>query len=315
MTRLRDALARGVRSALARPGRTALTAFGIGIGAAAALQLLGLSDAESSQRSAPARIPRLMVSNGERTSVASVWATTPERARRAGILAIEGRPLADLDLRDARRVAVIGAGVRAELFGFQSALLQPIEIDGSRFTVVGVLEPGPSAGGGGAGGLDPDRAVLVPASSAAGRLAALLPPPVAARASAGESRGDDGALLAPLAAISLLLGGAALASAMLATGIERTRETALRRVVGATRSEVFGELLVESVLVSTGGGIAGIAAMLALGPGAAAAPGAALVWGAPAALAVAMLVGAVAGLCPALRAARLDPVRALREEP
>jgi putative ABC transport system permease protein len=310
MTRLRDLLARGLRSALARPGRTALTAFGIGVGAAAVLQLLGVAEAGPERRGAPARIPRLMVSNGERTSLASVWATTPERARRAGIPVIEGRPLADLDLRDARRVALIGAGVRAELFGFQGALLRPIEIEGSRFTVVGVLEPRPAPEL--AGELDPDRAVLVPESSAAGHLAILQLGPGPAPSAAATARGMPLARgsLAPLAAILLLLGAAALASAMLATGIERTRETAMRRVVGATRGEVFCELLFESVLVSAAGGLAGIAAALA----ATGASGAPPLWEAPAALAVAMLAGAAAGLGPALRAARLDPARVLREE-
>jgi putative ABC transport system permease protein len=84
----------------------------------------------------------------------------------------------------------------------------------------------------------------------------------------------------------------------------------MRRVVGATRGEVFGELLLESVLVAAGGGLAGIAAALALGS---AGPDAGC--GASAALALALLVGAAAGLGPALRAARLDPVRVLRDEP
>jgi putative ABC transport system permease protein len=311
MIRLRDAAARGLRSALARPGRTALTAFGIGVGAAAALQLLGLSEAASGRRGAPARIPRLMVSNGERTSLASIWATTPERARRSGLVAVEGRALADLDLRDARRVAVIGSFVRSELFGFGAALLQPVEIEGARFSVVGVLAPD-AAREPRAGGFDPDTAVLLPASAAVGPLALLRAGEGDGEPAPGSARGAPPAraLLARLAAIALLLGGAALASAMLATGIERTREIAMRRVVGATRGEVFGELLLESVLVAAGGGLAGIAAALALGS---AGPDAGC--GASAALALALLVGAAAGLGPALRAARLDPVRVLRDEP
>jgi len=317
MTRLRDALARCLGSILARPGRTALTAFGIGVGAAAALQLLdALQDGPGAVRrpAPPARIPRLMVSNGERSSRVAVWATTPESARRAGIVAVEGRPLAALDLRDARRVALIGAGLRAELFGLQSALLRPIEIGDARFTVVGVFEArGP--GFGGAGGSVSELAVVVPESSGA-EIASLVSPaggpggPVGGRR--GAARPGAAAVFAPLAAISLLLGGVGLACAMLATVVERTREIALRRAVGATRGEVFGECLLESVLVGSAGGLAGVVASLALDPGShgAGAPA----WGAAAALALAALVGAAAGLAPAVRAARLDPARALRAE-
>jgi putative ABC transport system permease protein len=289
---LRAALRRGVRSILARPGRAALTAFGVGIGVAAALQWFGLAEPESRQ-GPPARIRRLMVSNGARESLAAVWAATPDDARRAGLRAVEGRLLGDPDVRDARRVAVVGAGLRAELFGFRSALLEPIEIGGSRFTVVGVLEPRPFDGEG-AGEPDPNRAVLLPASAAAGPLAGS--PGVPAEA----GRGRAAVWLGALATFSLLLGGVALGSAMLATVLERTREIALRRAVGATRAEVFGELLLESVLVST---IGGAAVALALQPAA---------WSALAALALAALVGAAAGLPPAFRAVRLDPARALR---
>jgi putative ABC transport system permease protein len=291
---LRAALRRGVGSILARPGRAALTAFGVGIGVAAALQWLGLAAPEAESRQGPpARIRRLMVSNGERESFAAVWVATPDDARRAGLRAVEGRLLGDPDLRDARRVAVLGAGLRAELFGFRSALHEAIEIGGSRFTVVGVLEPRPF-GGEGSGAPDPNRAVLLPASAAAGPLAGSPGVPAA------EGHGRAAVWLGVLATFSLLLGGAALGTAMLATVLERTREIALRRAVGATRAEVFGELLLESVLVST---IGGAAVALALQPAA---------WSALAALALAALVGAAAGLPPAFRAVRLDPARALR---
>ena len=179
VTRLRDILSRGLRSMLSRPGRTALTAFGIGVGMAAALQLAGPSGDSSGptrQRRVLPRIPRLMVSNGERESLASVFTVTPESARRAGLVAVEGRSLGDLDVRDARRVAVIGAGLRAELFGFQGACLRPIEIGGTRFTVIGVLAAR-APGAGRASGIDADRAVLLPEGSAAGNRAAVLPLP------------------------------------------------------------------------------------------------------------------------------------------
>jgi putative ABC transport system permease protein len=315
MMRLRAAFWRGFRSILARPGRAVLAAFGIGLGVAAAIQLFGaigtdLADPEP-RRSPPARLHRLMVSNGERESLAAIWTTTPDEAQRAGLRAGEGRMLAELDLQDARRVAVLGAGLRAELFGFGSGLLETIQIGASHFTVIGVLEP--RAASASTGELDPNRSVLLSESAMAAHLAALLPIAGAPAAKkGGGSRRAAPSLLAAIAAISLLLGGSALASAMLATVIERAREIALRLVVGATRREVFAELLLESVLVSSFGGLAGVAAGLALESGFnAEASRDLVVLGAPLALSLAALVGAAAGLLPALRAAGTDPVRAL----
>jgi hypothetical protein len=314
MMRFRDALWRGARSILARPGRAALAAFGIGLGVAAALQLLGAAaeGSEAPRRQAPQRIPRLMVSNGEREIVAAVWTTTPEEAQRAGLRAGEGRMLGDLDLRDTRRVAVLGAGLRAELFGFRGALLETVQVGGTRFTVIGVLEPRTVDGAGDE--TDPDRAILVPESSAAAHLAHLIPavdaaPPAPEPLPRAPARPP---LLGALAAVSLLLGGSALASAMLATVVERAREIALRRVVGATRREVFGELLLEAMLVGTLGGVAGVGMALLVGAGSGAPTGAVAFWSAAPVLALAALVGASAGLLPALRAAGIDPVRALR---
>jgi putative ABC transport system permease protein len=315
MTRFSDVIRRGFRSILARPGRSVLAAFGIGLGVAAAIQLFGAIGAPSAdsepRRTPPERIHRLMVSNGERESLAAIWTTTPDEAQRAGLRAGEGRMLADLDLQDARRVAVLGAGLRAELFGFGSGLLETIQIGASHFTVIGVLEPGATSSG--TGELDPNRSVLLSESAMAAHLGALAPRAAAPTASShrGSARAAP-SLFGVVAAVSLLLGAGALASAMLATVIERAREIALRLAVGATRREVFAELLLEAVLVGALGGLAGIAAALALGPAVSAGLSQELViWGAPLALTLAVLVGAAAGLLPALRAARTDPVRAL----
>jgi ABC-type antimicrobial peptide transport system permease subunit len=307
MMRRRALLRRGLRSILARPGRTLLAAFGIGLGVAAALQLLGAIGTESPDSAprpaAPTRIHRLMVSAGERESLATLWSTTPAEALRAGLRAGEGRMLGELDQGDARRVAVLGAGVRAELFGFGSGLLETIQIGASRFTVIGVLEPTLAA----AGEIDPNRALLLSEAAVAAHLGQLLPGAAPPSARAAPS------LLGAVAAIALLLGGSALASAMFATVIERGREIALRLVVGATRRDVFTELLLESVLVSTLGGLVGIVGALAVEAGAFSGVSRDLVvFGAPLTLALAALVGAAAGLLPALRAAAVDPLRTLR---
>ncbi len=317
MTPIRDALRRALQGVLARPGRTALTAFGIGLGAAAVLELVGALHTEArSRRLETPRISVLTVSAHDRTSSVPIVAMSADATRRAGLEIAEGRLLADLDVRDARRVAVLGAGVRAELFGSRSTLFERVEIGDARFTVVGVLAAGTAR----AGGRDLDRSVLVPASAAPEVLASV--EPVAARASgraaAGRRAPLDLTARGLLAASSLLLGGAVLAAAMQATGLERAREIAVRRLVGATRREVFGELWLESVLVALLGGTAGVIAGLGLhqiervlGP----MPAVELpVWGVPFALVLAVGLGAAAGLAPARRAAHRDPTRTLRGE-
>ena len=118
-----------------------------------------------------------------------------------------------------------------------------------------------------------------------------------------------------LGAVSLLVGGVGIANVMVIAVIERRNEIGLRRALGATRAHIRRQFLTESLLLSAIGGVAGVLLGVAVTAGYASfkgwdvvVPPLAMVGG----LASALVIGAVAGLYPAMRAARLAPTEALR---
>jgi putative ABC transport system permease protein len=124
-------------------------------------------------------------------------------------------------------------------------------------------------------------------------------------------------LLAAIAGVSLVVGGVGIMNIMLVAVTERTREIGLRMALGARRKDVLAQFALEAVVLSVFGGLIGLAIGL-LGAAAIAAigdwPFALPAWAIPVALGFSSLVGLVFGAYPAWRAARLDPIEALRRE-
>lgn len=120
-----------------------------------------------------------------------------------------------------------------------------------------------------------------------------------------------------LSSVGLLVGGVGVVGIMLISVTERTREVGIRKALGATRGEILWQFLVESAMLTFLGGAAG----LLLGGGLAALvaattpiPAATPLWAVAISLVMAVVTGMVFGLVPALRAARMEPVEALRFE-
>jgi putative ABC transport system permease protein len=135
---------------------------------------------------------------------------------------------------------------------------------------------------------------------------------IAARAAAASS---FTALFLGLGAVALLVGGLGIANVMLMAALERRSEIGLRRALGATRGHIVGQFLTEALLLAGTGGVLGVALGSAVSIGYANSQG----WlvslpivGIVGGVGMAVIIGAVAGIYPAVRAARTPPTDALR---
>jgi putative ABC transport system permease protein len=137
----------------------------------------------------------------------------------------------------------------------------------------------------------------------------------------GSATAIFNAILVGIAFISLAVGGLSVINTMAMSVAERTREIGIKRAIGGSRRRIVSELVAESALIGFIGGLIGLAlgaAIASLGNELGRDSGFLLFmltpWTAITAVAFSTILGAVAGLVPALHAARLDPVAALRYE-
>ena len=138
--------------------------------------------------------------------------------------------------------------------------------------------------------------------------------PSAALTAQADAKGALDTLYLGLGAIALLVGAIGVANIMVISVLERRQEIGLRRALGATRAQIRAQFLAEAILLSLAGGTAGIIAGAATTADYAHAHSKTIVippqaWAGG--LAAAVTIGALAGLLPAIRAARLSPIQAL----
>ena len=268
-----------------------------------------------------------------------------------------GRFIKDLDMDNRDNVAVIGVDVARALFPYEDAVDKEIRINGNPFRVIGVMEPLGSFFGQSRDNsifvpitsfdkyyadvpfpqvvffiiIRPKSRAFV--KSAIDEMTDILRRrrrvPIDARNDFGISSQDSlldiynqltGATALVLTAISfvaLMIGGIGVMNIMLVSVTERTKEIGVRKAVGATKLNILSQFLIEAVVLTAIGGLAGLAVgeLLAVlinkySPLPAYVP----LWAIGVGVGISAAVGIVFGLWPAWKAARLDPIEALRWE-
>lgn len=275
--------------------------------------------------------------------------TTPDYLDVKAASIASGRFISPEELNNRSNIAVIGQTVVNQLFGGQSPVGKIISLKGQSFTVVGVLSKKGSSLG-----RDGDDIVLVPLTSYQRLMNSKQVTTLNLQARSAEDatlavnhvkaifkqihRRDDSVrvtsqdelldtintttqtmtiMLGAIAGISLLVGGIGIMNIMLVSVTERTREIGIRKALGAKRRNIMFQFIIESVFLSVGGGLIGIALGISIALAISSLAGWTTVISSGSILVsflFSVSIGLFFGVYPAYKAANLDPIVALRHE-
>jgi len=296
----------------------------------------------------------LQVKYGSQNTNTTIFGTTPEYPSVRDYSVQDGKFFSAQDVKASKKVAAIGPTTALNLFGASSPVGKSIRIKGTKFKILGLMT---AKGAGGFQDPDDQifipvttamrrvlgvtniRGISIEAKSAevmeqaSSEVAALL----RERHKIPDGQEDDFSirnqaefmamadatnqtftmLLAGIASVSLLVGGIGIMNIMLVSVTERTREIGIRKALGARRKDILLQFLIESLVLSLVGGLAGVV----FGVLGSFAVGSLSGWNVAVSMgsvvlsfSFAALVGVFFGLYPARQASGLDPIEALRYE-